>query len=299
MYTSFQRQLHLYGFKKITKGIDKDSYYHELFLRDRPDLSCLMIRTKTKSHGSNDDTVCDIFSSPILNSRIPEASFYSIRPDSSSGEVKSTQLAAVVPVAGRTLLETCMKEVQNLANSSCHMSKPHRSNVHQESEKDEESSESCRTYFDDIDDSELFNNIEFTDEKIDPLQHSDDSIWEFFPTDADFERAVSLFCPEEFNCSLHNPIRVTCNDSVQKIDTANFLPCPNELSVGSASPRSVTSPFVLESKCCHNEQNIYGCKRKFPFCHEQQHLQKPTKNLILAPFLNPLRKPPALVSSLL
>lgn len=29
-FTSFQRQLNLYGFKRITQGLDKDCYYHKL-----------------------------------------------------------------------------------------------------------------------------------------------------------------------------------------------------------------------------------------------------------------------------
>ena len=47
-FSSFQRQLNLYDFERVTDGIDKGAYYHELFLRGRPALSLQMRRTKIK-----------------------------------------------------------------------------------------------------------------------------------------------------------------------------------------------------------------------------------------------------------
>lgn len=49
--TSFQRQLNLYGFKRITKGKDRGAYYNELFLRGRPKLCSMMRRKKVKGTG--------------------------------------------------------------------------------------------------------------------------------------------------------------------------------------------------------------------------------------------------------
>jgi HSF-type DNA-binding len=48
---SFQRQLNLYGFQRLTAGLDKGSYYHELFLRNRRDLVPQIHRVKVKGTG--------------------------------------------------------------------------------------------------------------------------------------------------------------------------------------------------------------------------------------------------------
>ena len=50
--TSFTRQLNLWGFKRITRGTDSGAYYHELFLRGRPDLALRMKRYKIKGNGT-------------------------------------------------------------------------------------------------------------------------------------------------------------------------------------------------------------------------------------------------------
>jgi HSF-type DNA-binding len=46
--TSFQRQCNLYGFQRQSTGRDRGAYYHELFLRGRPDLAKIMVRTRVK-----------------------------------------------------------------------------------------------------------------------------------------------------------------------------------------------------------------------------------------------------------
>jgi len=50
--TSFQRQLNLYGFVRLTAGTDRGGYYHEHFLRGRMDLCRKMARTRVKGNGS-------------------------------------------------------------------------------------------------------------------------------------------------------------------------------------------------------------------------------------------------------
>jgi hypothetical protein len=47
-FSSFQRQLNLYDFRRISEGVDKGAYYHELFLNGRPALCTQMKRTKIK-----------------------------------------------------------------------------------------------------------------------------------------------------------------------------------------------------------------------------------------------------------
>jgi hypothetical protein len=48
-YASFQRQLNLYGFRRLSqRSLDHGSYYHEMFLRTREDLCQGILRAKEK-----------------------------------------------------------------------------------------------------------------------------------------------------------------------------------------------------------------------------------------------------------
>jgi len=48
-FSSFQRQLNLYEFQRVTEGPNKGSYYHELFVKGRPMLCTHIKRNKIKS----------------------------------------------------------------------------------------------------------------------------------------------------------------------------------------------------------------------------------------------------------
>jgi hypothetical protein len=51
-YASFQRQLNLYGFNRITTGPDRGAYYHEMFLRSKKILCRAIYRKKVKGTGT-------------------------------------------------------------------------------------------------------------------------------------------------------------------------------------------------------------------------------------------------------
>ena len=55
-FTSFQRQLNLYGFKRITKGEDSGAYFHPKFQRGRKDLLNEIKRIPNKSLAGYMDT---------------------------------------------------------------------------------------------------------------------------------------------------------------------------------------------------------------------------------------------------
>jgi len=79
--TSFQRQLNLYGFSRLTAGTDRGGYYHELFIRGRMDLCSRMTRTRVKGNGSKGA------SSPET-----EPNFYSMTPCSEIPRVMSEDI---------------------------------------------------------------------------------------------------------------------------------------------------------------------------------------------------------------
>jgi HSF-type DNA-binding len=87
--TSFQRQLNLYGFQRLTRGEDKGGYYHELFLRGKAFLAHRVHRIRIKGTG------CRKKSNPMTEpdfSRMPP--MLSSFGDKSSGHILSSSLPA-------------------------------------------------------------------------------------------------------------------------------------------------------------------------------------------------------------
>ena len=74
--TSFQRQLNLYGFERLTSGLDAGAYYNKYFLRGRLDLVALLKRTKVKGVGykaaGNPDDEPDFYKMPLLTAPLKD-----------------------------------------------------------------------------------------------------------------------------------------------------------------------------------------------------------------------------------
>lgn len=78
-FASFQRQLNLYGFQRLTTGRDKGGYYHELFLRNKPVLAQRIKRQRIKGTGvrprSNPEEEPDFYKMPscFAENDVPDA----------------------------------------------------------------------------------------------------------------------------------------------------------------------------------------------------------------------------------
>jgi hypothetical protein len=56
-YKSFQRQLHIYGFHRISKGIDRGAYFHSMFIRNKKSMSLQMSCQKIKGGRKSSNAV--------------------------------------------------------------------------------------------------------------------------------------------------------------------------------------------------------------------------------------------------
>lgn len=119
-YASFQRQLNLYGFSRITrKGADRGSYYHEYFLRGKKFLCNSIHRFKVKGTGarrsSNPDAEPDFYNMPPVKSSSEE--FTPILP-SSSGETSVRETVEVTANhTDQNILRFTYKPMPSLSSS--------------------------------------------------------------------------------------------------------------------------------------------------------------------------------------
>jgi hypothetical protein len=84
-FSSFQRQLHIYSFQRLTSpGKDRGGYYHPQFLRSSPKLVVEMKRTRVNGKGcrkpADPSKEPDLYRLPPLPT-IPEGSFVELPPN--------------------------------------------------------------------------------------------------------------------------------------------------------------------------------------------------------------------------
>lgn len=103
--TSFQRQVNLYGFRRLTAGKDRGGYYHELFLCGRPDLHRRLVRIRVKGTGfksaSSPATEPDFYTYPRCTEEGPSSSNMSPVDQSNNGDA----VADIVLSADSSLLD--------------------------------------------------------------------------------------------------------------------------------------------------------------------------------------------------
>jgi hypothetical protein len=69
--TSFQRQLNLYGFRRLAKGEDAGAYFHPKFQRNEPDLINQITRLPAKAALETLEEVMNASRAPAVQSQIP------------------------------------------------------------------------------------------------------------------------------------------------------------------------------------------------------------------------------------
>ncbi|KAL7542825.1 hypothetical protein ACHAXR_012177 [Thalassiosira sp. AJA248-18] len=101
-YTSFQRQLNLYGFSRCCRGRDAGAYHHPFFLRGKQTLSKNIVRTKIKGNGHKTMRLHD--AEPDFHAMAPlldDAQEESLSDGSSIGSASSLeQPTMAAPVLG-------------------------------------------------------------------------------------------------------------------------------------------------------------------------------------------------------
>ena len=110
-YKSFQRQLHLYGFHRIKKGMDAGAYFHTMFTRDNKSMCLRMSYEKIKGNKavgdhaagdlnfySSETNVDNKLTNALQSDRIPHTSYNTtITKDNKKSDCKKRGLTTIVP----------------------------------------------------------------------------------------------------------------------------------------------------------------------------------------------------------
>ncbi|CAJ1936521.1 unnamed protein product [Cylindrotheca closterium] len=116
--TSFQRQLNLYGFSRLTIGKDNGGYYHELFLRGKVFLAKTMCRTKIKGTkykaASSPDNEPDFYTMNPVTHTPPTSDESSVEDGSyqSPKQMRSLPQTSSMPPAALRLNFPVMSSIQ-------------------------------------------------------------------------------------------------------------------------------------------------------------------------------------------
>lgn len=104
--TSFQRQLNLYGFARITKGADRGGYYHELFLRHKLYLCQGMSRIRIKGTGvkgrASPESEPDFYSMPWVTEDQSTALNHDLEEEVAAAMIEEHGQSVKCPVRNKT-----------------------------------------------------------------------------------------------------------------------------------------------------------------------------------------------------
>jgi hypothetical protein len=118
---SFQRQLNLYGFSRLTRGRDKGGYYHELFLRGRQSLANKILRIKVKGTGvrarSNPNAEPDLWQMTWVGSSVQSSTVSKSSCSSNSADSVSSSESDNSIVANETLSQSFLNATAPFAPS--------------------------------------------------------------------------------------------------------------------------------------------------------------------------------------
>ena len=114
-FPSFQRQLNIYGFSRITQGKDKNGYHHRLFLRGFPNLSDGMVRQKIKGtkvrHPPRPEMEPNFYSYPPLSDDVNSSSIGASMHDASRSKKKKRRSTKTLASATSILKTTSTRKI--------------------------------------------------------------------------------------------------------------------------------------------------------------------------------------------